>query len=129
MAASGKYAKIPKQKYPRHSLIDLAYGALTMCRSTLMKCESEREFRDVIIGTLEALYDSSTMIEITYQAEKDLWESFATAKAGFSQMHLRDYSANAHLYRTYMEQFRIQNHALRALVQAQLAQTDATASG
>merc|ERR1719487_792119 len=106
-----------KARYPRHSLIDLAYGAMKFCRSTLLKCESEREFRDCLIGFFEALYDPSTMIEITTQAERELWEAPHTTHLGVEPEHMRDYDANVQYYRRFLEQFRSQNEVLRFLTQ------------
>jgi hypothetical protein len=127
-AAKQALANYPiKQQYPRHILIDLAYGALTRCRNTLLKCDSEREFRDCLIGFFEALYDPSTMIEITTQAERELWQPFSAEnplKVRFNPMHLRDYNTNVVLYRTFLEQFKVQNRELRTLVQTQLQQND-----
>merc|ERR1719253_1886665 len=87
------------------------------CRGTLLKCESEREFRDCLIGFFEAMYDPETMIEITTTAERELWEAPHTTHLGVEPEHKRDYDMNCSYYKTFLKQFEDQNDVLRVLTQ------------
>jgi len=86
----------PRQKPPRHSLLDLAFGALRHpdLKPLILACCSAMEVKDCILNFFESLYDPSQVIQIAVDAERDLWE-YSGANL-VAPLHVKDYHRAVH---------------------------------
>jgi hypothetical protein len=69
------------QPHHRAYLIDLAFGVLRSIKEDIMQCESAYDVRTCILGSFGAIYDMSTVVEITLYAHKFLWGGGGVASA------------------------------------------------
>lgn len=91
--------------FPRLHLVDLAYGILKAERAELMLAESTAEVKDTILGALASLYDSTSIVDLTYAASV-LWVSGITPdKARIMSL----YQYKNDLFREVNDQVRDQN--------------------
>merc|ERR1711871_1262450 len=65
------------------------------------------------------------MMEITTQAERELWENPLNINARIEPMNLRDYDANLVHFKKFLLQFQSQNEVLRFIAQEILVNPDA----
>mmetsp|Transcript_80667 Transcript_80667/g.152431 ORF Transcript_80667/g.152431 Transcript_80667/m.152431 type:complete len:3749 (-) Transcript_80667:216-11462(-) len=106
-----KVSDANRKKPSRHVLIDLAYAALKYLKSVLLQCNSVLEIQDAVIGFLEALYDPDQMVELTAEAERELWER-PESLMGIKPEHQTDIDMNMNYYKQFLLQFKMQNKVL-----------------
>lgn len=62
------------QPTSRTYIIDLAFGIIRSKRELLMACKSALEIRNLLLGVMGSLYDTSTVVDITVVSHRFLWE-------------------------------------------------------
>uniref|UniRef100_A0A7S2HGN2 C2 domain-containing protein n=1 Tax=Zooxanthella nutricula TaxID=1333877 RepID=A0A7S2HGN2_9DINO len=107
----------PEKPKARSCLLDVAFAVLRKCKTKLMDCQSASEAKSVLLDCMERLYDTTELIEMTYQAHFAARESMAvhvSESVGIGS-HAADYARSAALWEQFLPQFRMQNAALYEL--------------
>eukprot|EP00971_Amphidinium_carterae_P262117 5199182-Amphidinium_carterae.1 len=98
--------KHPAHRPARHTLIDLAYAALTKNRAVLLRCESAQEAKSAVLDYLEHMHNATMMVESLAEAEDFLWNhitheagsSAAGSLMGFSPKQSQEFEMVVHWY-------------------------------
>ena len=95
----------------RAYLVDLAYGIISSKKEDIMQAQSAYEIRCIILGMLSALYDTTTVVDITVLAHQFLWGGTGFSRSKVSELFM----ARVDMFRSANKSISDQNEVLKIL--------------